>query len=59
MGVGVTLRSGRDEKIDADIAAPVAADTPAMMARVVFDILARSDKDVDNSEKNRGETPSS
>ena len=36
--VGGTLRSGRDEKIAAVAAAPVAAEMPAMMARVVFDI---------------------
>ncbi len=35
-----TLRSRRDEKNAAEAAAPVAADTPAMMARVVFDILS-------------------
>lgn len=42
VGVGesvVTLRSRRDERNAAEAAAPVAADTPAMMARVVFDIL--------------------
>ncbi len=35
----VTVRSRRDEKNAAEAAAPVAADTPAMMAKVVFDIL--------------------
>ena len=41
VGVGwsETLRSRRDEKNAAEAAAPVAADTPAMMAKVVFDIL--------------------
>lgn len=34
------LRSGRDEKIAAVAAAPVAAEMPAMMARVVFDIVS-------------------
>lgn len=33
------MRSGRDEKIAAVAAAPVAAEMPAMMARVVFDIV--------------------
>lgn len=33
------LRSGRDEKIAAVAAAPVAAEMPAMMARVVLDIV--------------------
>ena len=34
-----TLRSARDEKIAAVAAAPVAAEIPAMMARVVLDIV--------------------
>ena len=33
------MRSGRDEKIAAVAAAPVAAEMPAMMARVVLDIV--------------------
>lgn len=37
--VGGNLRSGRDEKIAAVAAAPVAAEMPAMMARVVLDIV--------------------
>ena len=38
--VGGSLRSGRDEKIAAVAAAPVAAEMPAMMARVVLDIVS-------------------
>lgn len=38
--VGGFLRSGRDERIAAVAAAPVAADMPAMMARVVLDIVS-------------------
>lgn len=37
--VAGTLRSERDEKIAAVAAAPVAAEMPAMMARVVLDIV--------------------
>ena len=37
--VGGSLRSGRDEKIAAVAAAPVAAEMPAMMARVVLDMF--------------------
>ena len=37
--VGESLRSGRDEKMAAVAAAPVAAEMPAMMARVVLDIV--------------------
>ena len=47
MAVGVSevtvegfLRSGRDEKMAAVAAAPVAAEMPAMMARVVLDIVS-------------------
>ena len=47
MDVGVSevtvegfLRSGRDEKIAAVAAAPVAAEMPAMMAKVVLDIVS-------------------
>lgn len=36
---GRVLRSDREEKITAVAAAPVAAEMPAMIARVVFDIL--------------------
>ncbi len=38
--VGGSLRSERDEKMAAVAAAPVAAEMPAMMARVVLDIEA-------------------
>ena len=37
--VGGSLRSERDENMAAVAAAPVAAETPAMMARVVLDIV--------------------
>ena len=37
--VGGSWRSGRDEKIAAVAAAPVAAEIPAMMASVVLDIM--------------------
>lgn len=37
--VGDSLRSGRNERIAAVAAAPVAAEMPAMMARVVLDIV--------------------
>lgn len=37
--VGGSLRSGRDEKIAAVAAAPVAAEIPAMIASVVLDIV--------------------
>lgn len=36
---GRVLRSDREEKIAAVAAAPVAAEMPAMIARVIFDIL--------------------
>ena len=36
---GGILRSGRDEKMAAVAAAPVAAEMPAMMTRVVLDIM--------------------
>ena len=35
---GISCRSRRDERKAAEAAAPVAAETPAMIARVVFDI---------------------
>lgn len=38
--VGGGLRSARDEKMAAVAAAPVAAEMPAMIARVVLDIMA-------------------
>lgn len=38
VAVGSVLRSDREEKIAAVAAAPVAAEMPAMMANVVFDI---------------------
>ena len=38
--VGGSLRSERDEKMAAVAAAPVAAEMPAMIARVVLDIEA-------------------
>ena len=49
--VGGFLRSGRDEKIAAVAAAPVAAEMPAMMARVVLDMV--SDCRLDFLEKQR------
>ena len=36
--VGGSLRSGRDEKMAAVAAAPVAAEMPAIIAKVVLDI---------------------
>ena len=38
-GTAVTLQSRRDDKNAAEAAAPAAAETPAMIATVVFDIL--------------------
>ena len=40
VGVGGSFRSGREEKMAAVMAAPDAAEQAAMMANVVFDILA-------------------
>ena len=42
--VGNVFFSERDEYIAAVVAAPAAADMPAMMARVVFDMIARDDE---------------
>ena len=42
--VGGSLRSGRDEKMAAVAAAPVAAEMPAMRARVVLDILIKGSR---------------
>ena len=39
--VGGSLRSERDEKTAAVAAAPVAAEMPAMRARVVLDIVVK------------------
>ena len=42
--VGSVFFSERDEYIAAVVAAPAAADMPAMMAKVVFDMIAVGDE---------------
>ena len=44
--VGSVFFSERDEYIAAVVAAPAAAEMPAMMARVVFDMIAVGNEEI-------------